>query len=71
MGSRSWKGSRKSRINSEDALATRFLVEPEENGFYMVQFEGFPGKSRRAGWVQQEARELPGVRQTGASQRQE
>lgn len=33
-------------------------MEPEENGFYGVQFEGFPGKSRRADWVLQEAREL-------------
>lgn len=43
----------------------RFLVEPEKNGFYMVQFEGFLGKSGRAGWVQQKARGLPGVRHTG------
>lgn len=43
----------------------RFLVEPEKNGFYMVQSEGFLGTSKRADWVQQKARGLPGVRHTG------
>lgn len=40
-------------------LGHKTLGQLEEHGLYVIQFEGFPGKSRRADWEeQQEAWEL-------------
>lgn len=50
MGSRSW-GKFWGCFGHQAFLveSPRFLVELEENGFYVLPFEGFLGKSRRAG----------------------